>query len=619
MSLKVRIDKVLSIIAFVFLAWALYIIAITPPASGYEISIYSAYPGCFWLLLGSAIACGIFILIRHASPQMESSKWWLSGLFIVIFGNLIVMWLPLFRGYFLADLADEASHLGFIRDIVLHGHFGKSNYYPVSHILAVSLSYISGLDLTTIIKVSPSIFYLVYMLGLFVFSRALAQRLGQVLMVMAFGSVLLFTYFSVLFLPVQFALCLSPLILMLLQKRSLLSGLSVQHSLCFLIFLVLIPFLHPMTALFLVATFLIYETCTRLGKRMGLGHRLGAFPHSVPSVLPAAALLFIVFFTWFSAFAIFQAQLWLAYTWFVFGIGRTPMEGLLEILRKEGFTAFEIIRILINNYGHDLLFILLSAAASLIVWRKVFSPHGREKATVGEVFLSSTFLLFSLFFMWSLIVPFVTSIRSLRVYSWPLMVAVVLNGLVLGKWLADSKGIKFQVSRVLLTGIILVAMIIGMLSVYDSPHIQTTNLQLTEMDWVGMEWYYAYKDPGMTVHLGEFAPRARDGIFGIDSSAPVPLGIFLPTPPQLGYDPNSKYSSSGAGWVISPAAPHEPSLTSIVWMDSYVITTTHARTYVTLHPKRWDISADDLNKLNSDYAVGRIYYNGDLEVWRITR
>lgn len=85
--------KIVSVIAFIFITFALIIIARTPPASGYELSIYYAYPWYFWYFFCISIICGILILIHQAFTEQESN-WWLIGLCIVIFSNTIFLGLP---------------------------------------------------------------------------------------------------------------------------------------------------------------------------------------------------------------------------------------------------------------------------------------------------------------------------------------------------------------------------------------------------------------------------------------------------------------------------------------------------------------------------------------------
>ncbi|MCK4733231.1 MAG: DUF1616 domain-containing protein, partial [Methanophagales archaeon] len=108
-----RFVKIVAIIAFIFIISALTIIAKTPPASGYEISIYAAYPWYFWFLLVGAISCGITILVHQAFAE-QKSNWWSIGLSIIIFTNLIIILLPIFRGYFISSGGDEITHLGMI-------------------------------------------------------------------------------------------------------------------------------------------------------------------------------------------------------------------------------------------------------------------------------------------------------------------------------------------------------------------------------------------------------------------------------------------------------------------------------------------------------------------------
>ncbi|KAF5431156.1 putative membrane protein [Candidatus Methanophagaceae archaeon] len=118
-----RITKILAIIAFIFIISVLAIIAKTPPVSGYELSIYDAYPWPFWMFICISISCGIIILIHQAvSEQEQKSNWWLIGLCIVILSNAIFLGLPFFRGYYIYPTGDALSHLGWMKDIITTGH-----------------------------------------------------------------------------------------------------------------------------------------------------------------------------------------------------------------------------------------------------------------------------------------------------------------------------------------------------------------------------------------------------------------------------------------------------------------------------------------------------------------
>ncbi len=148
-SQRVNIDKLLATVAFIFIATALFVVATACPATGYEISIYDAYPSYFWFFIIAAIACGIIILVRQAFAETPS-HWWIAGFLAIMFANLVILLLPIFRGYATMGRWDVLSHIGYTRDILLTGHltsYGEAvaNYYPVIHIIIATLSHLTGL------------------------------------------------------------------------------------------------------------------------------------------------------------------------------------------------------------------------------------------------------------------------------------------------------------------------------------------------------------------------------------------------------------------------------------------------------------------------------------------
>ena len=589
--------KIIAIIAFIFIISALVIIAKTPPASGYEISIYEAYPWYFWFLLVGAISCGITILVNQAFAERKSN-WWLIGIFIVIFANLIVILLPIARGYFISSGGDELTHLGIIKDIALTGHVGISNYYPISHILSISLSYISGLNSRLIIKIVPAIFYLMYMSGLYLLAKAIGEKFGQVLLVMAFGSVLLFTYFNVLFLPTQLFFWLIPLILMLLIGKNVSSN-RLEYTIIFLIMLLPMPFLHPLGSVFLILLFLLFELSILIHPfliRRGYTQSATISYPSKTALMPAL-IVFIIFFMWFSALAYFHTTVTKAYGWIVHGYGTPPVETMAEQLRMAGFTVLNFMDLLIKNYGHGLIFILLSLIAIFIILRK---RRLRNSPKVEEIFFSLFFLIFSVFYIQTLIGAFICTGRSLRIYCWPLMASTVLNGIVFHEWISKLRGKRFKICISLLTIIIIIAAIIGVFSVYPSPHIKMGNFQVTEMDFDGMEWFFEHKNSDSTFYFDQLPFRALHAIFGFDAPKPKTVGRFSLILPHLRYDDNETLAYSFDS-------------------DAYIVISELVKaTKTKLWPDVGRYTLSDLNRLSSDPAVSKIYFNGELEIWRVS-
>ena len=596
-SNKERFVKIIGIIGFIFIILVLITIITTPPASGYEISIYDAYPWYFWFFICISITCGILILTHQAFVQ-EKSRWWSMGIFIIIFANLIIILLPIFRGYFISDLADEVSHLGMIKDIVLTGHAGNSNYYPVSHILSSELSYICGLNSRFVIKIIPTIFYLIYMIGLYLFARAIGKKFGQVLLVMAFGSVLLFTYFNYLFLPTHLFLCLIPPLLMLFYKK--ITSCSLGYATIFVIMLLPMPFIHPLGSLFLVILFLIF------GVSILIHHFLVRWAHAQsttilhsPTIVIAPALIvFIIFFMWFSYFAIFESTVRQAYEWFIYGHGTPPIETMSEQLQRANFGFYDFIDLLIKTYGHDVLFVLLSLIAVFIILRKVFSSKSSLK--VEEILFSLVFSAFSLFYISTLVGSFISTGRSLRIFCWALMASTILNGIVFHEQISRLRDKKFKACVGILTIIIILSAIIGIFSVYHSPHIKQANLQVTKMDWNGMEWFFNYKNPDTTIYINQLPYRASHAIFGFDAPKPETRGAFSLAIPHFGYNGNETLAHSYNS-------------------DVYLVITGRDKAFYTkLWPKLGRFILNDFDRVDLDSAVNKIYFNGELEIWKIS-
>lgn len=595
---KLNLDKVLTPMGFVFILLALIIIVIIPPAARYEISIYESYPPLFWFLICSII-CGILILLHHTFAPERRSRSWATGFSIVISANLILILLPIFREYFISDLADEVAHLGQIKDIALTGHAGISDVYPISHILAFQLSSVCGLDSRLVIKIIPSIFYLTYMAGLFLLARAIKTEPRQVLLVMAFGSVLLFTYFNYQFLPTQLFLFLVPLTLFLFFRRK--SPPSLRYNTIFIIALLPLPFLHPLGSILLVAIFLVFEL-SMLIHRSWLSKRSYVpnvtIPYSLGTALTPAMIVFIIFFSWFSNFAHFRTTVAQAYEWFVYGFGTSTLEMMREQWQMANFTIPDFMDLFIKNYGHDFLFLSLSLIAIFIILRKVFSA--RSPLEIGETFFSLLFLLFSLFYVSTVLGAFISLGRSLRVYCWPLVASTVLNGMVFHEWISKLRANRFKMGVCLLTITIIIAAVIGVFSVYPSPHTRQANVQVTKMDWRGMEWFFNYKGDDGTIYFDQLVLRAPDYIYGRDMPKPKSVGSFYPVPPHLGYDKNESIAHS---FDFNP----------------YLVISKRIRAAKSqLWPDLGRYTLNELNRLNSDPGVSMVYSNGELEIWQIT-
>ena len=598
-----RFDKITVVIASVSLTLALCIIAITPPATGYEISIYDAYPWYFWLFICGSISCGVVSLVRHSFSPGGKSNWWMASFYIVVLANVIVILLPVFRGYFLGSGGDTVTHLGHIKDVTLTGSFGNENIYPLSHILATSVHYITGLDFVTVAKIPPPLFYVLYMMGLYLLARALGGKSERALLVIAFGAVPLFLSYGIVFLPTHFFLLLLPLILMLPQKM-VASQYGVEYALILVIMLIPLPFFHPLESLFFIGILLTYGVSIVICRFLeryptSISHGQSTTnPYPLGVILRSALIVFIVFLLWFSQFELFRRGVTTLYELFVYGYGgMSPMQGLLGEIITANFTTLDFIDLLIKNYGHQLLFISLSIVAMLIISRKVFRP--RTTPNVEEVFFSLTFWIFAFLYLGILAGIFIGTGRSPRIFTHSLFAATVLNGIVFHESVVQLGGKKFKILVSLLITIIIFSVIIGVFSVYSSPHIRSANTQVTRMQWSGLEWFFDHKTSSSTIYLEEITERAPAAIFGLEALEPESVGAFYISEQHFGYDDTETLARAFSAHVYIVISERNRSIYTILWPDVGRYT------------------LDDFDRLNFDPALSKVYHNGDLEIWRV--
>ena len=256
MAGKVCILKILSILSSTFLGLAIYVIIITPPASGYELSIYDSYPLYFWFFIIGSIACGICILVLQAFSQQESN-WWLIGFYEILLTNLCILLLPIFRGYAIYGRGDPLHHIGNIRDILSTGHLWSENFYPVIHILAAGIVHITSLDMLLVVKMLPPLFTILYIVSIYLLATSLTKSRRHTLLITAFGSILLYRIETVVLTPTYQSFFLLPFVLFLYNKAQMQSMKSISYTVLYILVLFFVLFFHPVIVMALILIFLL--------------------------------------------------------------------------------------------------------------------------------------------------------------------------------------------------------------------------------------------------------------------------------------------------------------------------------------------------------------------------
>jgi hypothetical protein len=584
---SVSIDKVLITLGFILLFPASLIIAKTPVATGYEISIYQAYPFYFWMLVIGSIFCGIILLIKKSFSAQAQPRLFLGGYVLLIFTNVIIILLPLFRGYFIRSQGDEITHLGWIVDIINTGHIGITNIYPISHILSTQIALIGGLDIRIGMIITTVCFYVLYAFGLLLLARNIAKRQAQIYFILAFGSVLLFTFYNYLYLPTQNIVFILPLVLYLFLRIS--APGSLNFAICFIIILFLLPVIHPLGSLFVCAIFIIINLATHLSRKTIQKNNLwqSSDTYSPIKNWGSVILVFVLFYIWFSQFNMLEFTVTRAWESLILGERLSPMAGIEEGISTIYSSFRDLLARIIMNYGQVILFAVLSIISILILLKKRY--FNRESLTSLEIFLSLCFIILCLLGLSTFLNSYLGTGTSLRVFCWPLVASIMLIGLVFHDQLLRLSGRIKQMTLGIVIVIILVSSTLGVLNTFFSPLIDSGDAQVTRSEWQSMEWYLKYKANFRTFFLDQLPVRASHYYYGKDAPKPSSVGFFSDAAEYLRHD---------IGLSLKDTLP----------MRGYVVITDREMVITRmLHPTSGAYTLEELNRVFTDPGVNVIF------------
>ncbi len=631
-----NIDKALSAVAFVCLALVSIIIASTPLASGYELVIYEAYPFCFWLAIIFAITCGICILVRQAFAH-HRSQWWISGLSIVVFSNMLVLSLPWFRGYAIYGRFDTLTHLGYIKDILSTGHKGEENCYPIIHILGTQLSHITDISLNDIPFAFFLIFFLVYIVNMYLLAKSVSNSFGQVLLVLAFALPLIYGQFHTSMHPSFLSLFMVPCFLYLCHMREKSALYRLRYTVLVIILAFSITFMHPVSTLFTIVILVTLRIAHTIYSRLKNNYYPSELDH-VPrnNVLGIASILFVVFFVWYSSYAIIQRSISSSYEWLVQQTGDPLVETQLEKTTEFGLSATQTIWNAINAYGSAVLLLIISGIAALFVFRNFNKKNISEPSLFiyAIIFLAVLFAGGLEFFgAWG------ENRSVLRIARFPLLMGIIISGLVLfgtvmnctSSFSKERLLLKRKVALVVTGGMIIVMAFLSLGGIYHSERDSVINLQVTYEELSGMSWFAEKRVPyiGTVAHKGRWLLRFDDYLFGKnegkeitfrDIQQQVPPGPyktlldhenFGELPSHFGYETYNHLSEAFAYSQVRGSYKYMVFLpVDTVYQEVYPSNTRD-------NLRQWN--SQDFVRLSRDPSVEKLYDNGGFGVWRILR
>jgi hypothetical protein len=577
----------LSLVGLGLLLGAIVMVIVTPPANGYEVSIYGAYPVFFWaLLLGSMLVATIVIV---GSAHRSHDRTWVFGVLLFLFVDAIVLLLPYLRGYLLYGVSDAMTHIGYTMDIDIYGA-AVGNIYPPMHLVALLISDATGLDVMTVGLFLPVVFSAVYFGGMYYVLTYMLDSRTQVLFGLPFVLLPVLGRAHINFRPYDAAVLLIPVLLYVFFKSQRTPTLATRTVL--VVVLVAVLLYHPLTALFLVVVFLFYLASRYIPQV----HDRHDTPTSFVSLSAA------VFLAWYTTFISILKRFDLLYEK-LFGAseGQAPVEGYTSAAEKASPPLIDIVQTAVFQYGVEFVLFglgyLFLVLALLLLFQKQFVP------TSYVMMLGGTLLVFSFgglaFLFVDLLAP----------HSRPWKIAKIAAVIVVGqlfymlvyRWDITANRSTLRAGAYSLL-VVCIALLIGLsvMGLYPSPYNKSSNAQVTEMEVAGSEWA---ADHGSTDHqvAGVVLSyhRFHDALYG--KITPQPFE-YAGVPNHFNYTEHRYLGDS-----------YET--------DIYLVVNERGRiVYPEVFPdyrENWRYTPEDFARLERDRTAQRIYDSGEYNQYRV--
>lgn len=595
--------KLLSLVSIIFILATILILYLTPPANGYEISIYQVYPWYMWYFMIISIFIGQIVIITNA---ISKNKLWLYGIIPIILNSIILFFMPFVRGYTIFGRWDELVHLGYLISIINTGHIGVL-FYPALHILTVIIHYTTTIPLNYLITIIPAFFSLFLILVLYVLSREISNNNNKLmlLLIFVFSTALLYGHESTTFAPSSQAFVLLPFILFLYFKSR-----NEKNSLVYRILLVLssisLVFFHPETTIFLITTLMVMELLIRINLIIKIDSdnsksKLKLIGNNTINII---LILFITFFFWyFSVTNGLTINLQIVLNWLLYNSGRPDAALYSSLLSKYNIQLFDLIKFILYSYGQVIILSLIALLFSFYTIRKLMK--GTQKLNINYVFFSLLTLLFSflsiIFFFNDFIIGYS------RVFRYLILFTSILTGIAFYELIKKSNNnasiLKKHSKNIALYSTLFLITFFAIFNFYWSPIIKKENQQVSKQEITGMNWIFDNRNITFpTTEIGGISyMRMYDATYGTLSNQ-INIQDNANVTDHFGYN---------QGRLLGSFYPN----------NTYLFISTLDRiSYPTFYPnyeQYWKFTPSDFENLDNDPTVSKIYDNHDMNIYLI--
>lgn len=513
-----RTGKLGLIVGYLSLTVAI-LVAHATPATGYEVSIYTATPLLFWVFAGLALLVSLVVSIQLPDTGLGSLALMLGGTSL-----LSIVALPLVRGYHYYGLADGLNHLAFARNMAAGNLAFLRMLYPSSHSTAVLFSTVAGVDIPR----AMLLVVLVCMLVFFVFVPVTVREFlpaPRAVVLASFAGFMLMPLTNIgtvnRFHPFSLATLVSPLLLYLLvlhlgdrvDDGRLPGRLSPTSLLVPPVGMVLIMY-HPQLAFDVIVIFAVFAGLQLVARWTGWSHPVAR----TRAVYGQAVILLGMFFAWNSTR--WQASVTIRRTqqnlreYFLGGSEVAPnVQSRQESAREIGVSLTELFVKLLSVEAVFALLAGVLVVVSLLGWLKL-RP---ETETVVTGFAVAGLVLLPYFFT-----QFIGNLAHhfFRHVGFTMVVVTILASVTLYHCWKRFEPHRF--AQPALVVFLAVMLVLSLAALYPSPYIFRHNPHVSEQHVDGFERSFAtqpandpepvlFRNTGLVLSRYERALAAKPG------------------------------------------------------------------------------------------------------------
>lgn len=570
------------------------IVFVTPPADGYEFSVYRGYPTAFWALAVAGLFAGQLVILRAALLGEETVRFWRVGLATIMSVEGLLFALPYFRGYRAYDRADVLTHVGFVRNIHELGTVVPSDIYPNIHLLTLALSYATGVSPLDIINSVSIVLPLFSVLTWYALMDRLYDR-ERALLTLPFATVLVFGAAYVNPSPFVQSTLLVPFVLFLFVRERQLRSFASRAAL--VVVTAAIVIYHPMTTVFLTFGLVAYVVADWVGNRT-LPAGESKWRSSVGNGL-TLQFMAALFLSWYYSFEpILNKTREVVEALLGTSGGQSQFEKYGSVVAETSPRLVDLLVVGFAKYGVSAVLLGVGGLYLLVTVRD--AVFGKVESGVYELSVLLSFVGFASLSALFLVVDLVTG------FGRPLLYVNAFGALLAGPlfYTLYRRTDASRVVTVFLCALLLVQAVFGVATLYHSPAQAESGRQVTDAELEGTQWLLDHRNRFIgVVEYGITLYRFGDTYYGKNkSSQREAVDPSNPPPPDhFGYDRNRTFGSSYGS-------------------DRYAIITTKGRQfYPEMYPQyrdSWRFRQRDFDRLDRDPTVAQVYDNGGVAIYR---